>query len=146
MLPDIKNDLLYLLNVLENIEKIFLYSKDTKTAEEFYYKDDQINFNASLNLLAQSGESITKISNELKEKNLNIKWNEIKGLRNKITHEYLGLDIFILYKIILNDLPELKVNIIGIIKKYLKEKIFDIDELNTIKGSYYYRHINIEGM
>jgi uncharacterized protein with HEPN domain len=146
MLPDIKNDLLYLLNILENIEKIFLYSKETKTAEEFYYKDEQINFNASLNLLAQIGESVTKISNELKEKNPSIKWYEIKGLRNKITHEYLGLDIFILYKIILNDLPELKVSIIEIIKRNLKEKIFDIDELNTIQGSYYYRHVNIEGM
>jgi uncharacterized protein with HEPN domain len=50
MLPQIKNDLLYLLNILESIEKINLYIGDIDNAEDFYYANDQLNFNATLNL------------------------------------------------------------------------------------------------
>lgn len=39
MLPCIRNDLMYLLNLLESIEKILLYSKDCSDAEA-----DQMNF------------------------------------------------------------------------------------------------------
>ena len=34
MLPNEKNDLLYLLNILEYIEKIWKYTEKTKDAEE----------------------------------------------------------------------------------------------------------------
>lgn len=36
MLANIKNDLLYLLNMIEGIEKIFIYSNNFKNAEEFF--------------------------------------------------------------------------------------------------------------
>lgn len=54
MLPGIKNDLMYLLNILESIEKINLYTSDCSDAETFYYQNEQMN--------------IGKISNELKQK------------------------------------------------------------------------------
>ncbi len=50
MLAEIKNDLLYLLNLLESIEKIHIYSKKGETAEDFFYANDQLNFNATLTL------------------------------------------------------------------------------------------------
>ena len=65
MLPDIKNDLMYLLNILESIEKILLYSRDCSDAETFYGLNDQLNFNASLNLFANIGENIGKISDAI---------------------------------------------------------------------------------
>ena len=63
----IKNDLMYLLNILECIEKIILYSADCSDAEAFYENNEQMNFNATLNLLANMGENIGKISYELEE-------------------------------------------------------------------------------
>ena len=57
MLQNKKNDLLYLLNILESIVKILLYAADTQDAEAFYQLNDQLNFNASLNLLTNIGES-----------------------------------------------------------------------------------------
>lgn len=66
MLPSIRNDLMYLLNILESIEKILIYSKDCSDAETFYELNDQLNFNATLNLFANIGENVNKISKELK--------------------------------------------------------------------------------
>lgn len=67
MLPGIKNDLMYLLNIIESTEKILLYSENCSDAEAFYEMNDQLNFNASLNLFTNIGENIGKISDELKQ-------------------------------------------------------------------------------
>ena len=52
MLPNEKNDLLYLLNILEYIEKIWKYTEKTNDAEELFELNEQMNLNASLSLLA----------------------------------------------------------------------------------------------
>ena len=62
MLRNEKNDLLYLLNILEYIGKIWKYSEKTKDAEELFELNDQMNLNASLTLLANIGENVLKIT------------------------------------------------------------------------------------
>jgi len=144
MLPDIKNDLLHLLNILESCEKIILYSNNYKTVEEFFYANEQLNYNACLTLLSNIGEIINKISNELKEKYKTIEWQKIKDFRNKIAHDYPGLDIYIVYKIIKEDIIILKNKIIEIMKEGLKKEIFDINEYNISKESSFYKNIRFE--
>jgi uncharacterized protein with HEPN domain len=100
MQPNIKNDLLYLLGILESIGKINLYTTPFLTADEFYFSNHQLNFNASLNLMANIGELCTKISVELKKKYSYIEWQKAKYFRNRIVHDYAGLDIYIVFKII----------------------------------------------
>jgi uncharacterized protein with HEPN domain len=144
MLPDIKNDLLHLLNILESCEKIILYSNNYKTVEEFFYANEQLNYNACLTLLSNICEIINKISNELKEKYKTIEWQKIKDFRNKIAHDYPGLDIYIVYKIIKEDIIILKNKIIEIMKEGLKKEIFDINEYNISKESSFYKNIRFE--
>jgi len=119
MLKSIKNDLLYILNILEAIEKILIYAKDCKNAEDFYYKNDQLNFNATLTLFTQIAENVGKLSDELKNIYFPIEWHKIKGLRNRITHDYTGIDIFIVFDIIQNSLSNLESELIKIIQNEL---------------------------
>ena len=100
MLPCIRNDLMYLLNLLECIEKILLYSKDCSDAEAFYEYNDQMNFNATLNLFANMGENVGKISDELKLTYTDVGWLEIKGFRNRVVHDYINIDTFMVFDII----------------------------------------------
>jgi len=72
MLPNEKNDLLYLLNILEYIGKIWKYTKETTDAEELFELNDQMNLNASLTLLANIGENVSKITEKLKRQYSNI--------------------------------------------------------------------------
>lgn len=92
-------DLLYLLRILEAIEKILLYSKEYKTAEEFLFTNDQRDFNASLLLMMQIGEQVAKVSKDTKQKFSEIKWKEIKGFRNRVVHEYVNIDKLILFQL-----------------------------------------------
>lgn len=144
MLPGIKNDLMYLLNILECIEKIILYSADCSDAEAFYENNEQMNFNATLNLLANMGETIGKISDELKKIYSNVDWIKIKGLRNRVVHDYINIDTFMVFDIIKNDLRPLKSTIMNVVGMELSKGNFDKEEYEVAKKSFYYRHIKFE--
>jgi uncharacterized protein with HEPN domain len=146
MSPNENNDLMYLLNILEYIGKIWDYTAEADDAESLYEMNDQLNFNASLTLMANIGENISKISDALKAENTDIAWRQIKDFRNIIVHNYVGIDIAIVWEVITNDLKEIKPKIENIIKLKLKNGIFDINELNVTKGSPYYKHINYRNM
>jgi Uncharacterized conserved protein len=144
MLKGIKNDLMYLLNILESIEKINLYSAECSDAETFYQKNEQMNFNAALNLLANIGENIGKLSDELKQLYPDVAWSEIKGFRNRVVHDYINIDTFMVFDIIRNDLKPLNHILINIVKNELAKGNFDPEEYEAAKQSLYYRHIKFE--
>ena len=144
MLPNEKNDLLYLLNILEYIEKIWKYTEKTKDAEELFELNEQMNLNASLTLLANIGKNVSKITNKLKNEYPSVEWQKIKNFRNRIIHDYVGIDLAIVYEIITNDLKALKPEMVKIIKEKTKQKIFDIEEIKVGKESKYYNHIDFK--
>jgi hypothetical protein len=67
---------------------------------------------------------------------------KIKEFRNRIVHDYVGIDLAIVYEIITNDLKILKPEIVKIIKEKMKQQIFDIEEIKISKDSKYYNHID----
>ena len=106
MLKDKRNDLLYLLSILESVEKVVLYSQETGTAESFFEYNDQINFNATLTLLMHIGETVGKLSDHLLENSPDIPWEQVRGLRHRIAHDYIALDIVIIFDVVKNKLPD----------------------------------------
>jgi uncharacterized protein with HEPN domain len=144
MLPNEKNDLLYLLNILEYIGKIWKYTEKTNTAEELFELNEQMNLNASLTLLANIGENVSKTTEELRNEYPNVEWQKIKDFRNRIVHDYVGIDLAIIYEIITNDLKALKSEIVKIIKEKMEQKVFDIEEIKISKESKYYNHTDFD--
>ena len=39
------------------------------------------------------GEAVSKLPEDIKEKNPQIPWGLIKGMRNRLIHEYFGTDL-----------------------------------------------------
>ena len=83
MLKSINNDLVHLLGILNSIAKIKIYSEEQVSPEEFYKANNQLNFNACLNLLVNIGECANKLSDELKSKYKKVEWPKIIGLRKQ---------------------------------------------------------------
>jgi uncharacterized protein with HEPN domain len=54
------------------------------------------------------GEAARQMPDTFKEAHKEIPWNQIMGLRNRIVHDYFGLDLEIIWFIITSDLPDLK--------------------------------------
>ncbi|MDD5268192.1 MAG: DUF86 domain-containing protein [Methylococcales bacterium] len=144
MLKDKNNDLLYLLSIIESVEKVMLYSKDSETAISFFDTNDQINFNATLTLLIHIGETVGKLSDDLLEKSPEIHWKKIRGLRHRIAHDYIALDIVIIFDVVKNKLPDFLNAVYALTVKRLHEGILSAEELNLAVGSRYYRHIDFK--
>ena len=66
------------------------------------------------------GEASKNIPDEVKEKYSNVPWTEMYLLRNKISHEYFGVDYEIIWDVAKNYLPENKLQIDEILKNELK--------------------------
>lgn len=49
-----------------------------------------------------------RISDEIKKNHLDIPWKDIAGMRNKLIHDYLGVDIDAVWDTVVNDIPILK--------------------------------------
>jgi uncharacterized protein with HEPN domain len=144
MLPNEKNDLMYLLNILECIGKIWKYTEETNDAEELFELNDQMNLNASLTLLTNIGENVSKITEKLKHEYSTVEWQQIKNFRNRIVHDYVGIDLAIVYEVITNDLKMLKPEFEKIIKEQTAKKVFDIEEIKLCKESKFYKYIEFE--
>jgi uncharacterized protein with HEPN domain len=96
---------LLLEDVAISIEKIERYIYGL-TMDNF--KADEKTVDAVVRNLEIIGEAVRQIPSEFKEKHSNVSWNQIAGLRNRIVHDYFGLDLEMIWHIVTSDLPELK--------------------------------------
>jgi len=103
-----------------------------------------MDFNATLNLLANIGENVGKISEELKQIYLDVDWSLIKGFRNRVVHDYINIDTFMVFDMITNDIKMLRGTIMNIVGIEMDKGIFDAEEYEAAKKSFYYRHIKFD--
>jgi len=96
---------LYIDDIKKAISKIESYVTDM-TFDEFI--KDVKTIDAIIRNIEIIGEAARHISHEVRLKYIEIPWKEIIGTRNKVLHEYFGIDEKILWKTIQEDLPLLK--------------------------------------
>jgi len=110
----LRNLHLYLNDIIQSIDKISKYIQGY-TFEKFV-KDDKT-IDAVIRNFSIIGEAGNRIPEDIKEKYPKLPWHEIVGMRNKVIHEYFGLNDEILWKTIQDDLPRLKKELLKISKK-----------------------------
>lgn len=132
------DNLLYLLTILEAIEKVFKFTGHFQTAVEFFETEDQLYFHATTNLLLAIGEESKKLEAGLKDEFPAIPWHAIAGMRNRLAHDYRGIDFFMVFSVATNDLQELKQALIQMIKHI----DYDPAELDAALNSDFYTHLD----
>lgn len=70
--------------------------------------------------LGQIGELTTKLGEAFKKENTQVTWAQIYGLRNRIVHDYEGVNLRLIWEIISDDMPELRSALNGIKKRFGK--------------------------
>ncbi len=102
-----------LQKMIEYIDKALSYTEGY-TFEEFC--NDNKTVDATVFIISQVGELVKNISKETMEKYSNIEWNMIKGLRNRIVHDYEGIILKSVWHVVKEDIIELKIQIQNIIE------------------------------
>lgn len=100
-----RSDLVYIQDIIASIDIIFGYLSG-KT--EYDFLNEQILQDAVIRRFEIIGEAASKISSELKENHLEIEWNLMKAMRNKMIHEYFGVSATTVYNTVMINLPVLK--------------------------------------
>ncbi len=95
----------YILDILSSIQEIeeFVEGMDFK---EFVM--DKKTVNAVIRSLEVMGEAVKKIPSEIRDKYREIPWKYIAGMRDKLIHEYHGVDLEIVWEVIEKEIPPLK--------------------------------------
>jgi len=72
------------------------------------FSNDRKSIDAVVRNLEIIGEAANRLPEEFKEKHPEVEWHKVVGLRNRIIHDYFGIDLKIIWQIIHADLPKLR--------------------------------------
>lgn len=106
-----KNDVVYLRHILDAIQKIESY---VSVGHETFITTSHWQ-DAVIRQLEIIGEATKRLSPELRSRYPQIPWKRIAGLRDVLIHDYLGVDISMVWQITQTFLPELKLQIDAIL-------------------------------
>lgn len=95
----------YLLDMINAMNEVADFTKGMGREE---FSRDRKTVNAVIRSLEVLGEAAKKIPDEIREKHPSIPWKRIAGFRDKLIHEYFGLDLDIIWGVIQEELPPLK--------------------------------------
>jgi uncharacterized protein with HEPN domain len=100
------DDLLLLNDVLDAIKRIETYVQGVSKDTFFNHLMMQ---DAVMHQIEIIGEASNHISDSFQEEHPELPWMQMRAIRNKIVHDYRGVELDILWDTVKNNLPDLKV-------------------------------------
>lgn len=104
-----KDDSIYIDHILNSINRILDYISG-KDREAF--DADLVTQDAIVRQLEVIGEATKRVSNELRSKHPDIPWSDMAGMRDVLIHDYIDVDLGVVWKTASEDIPTLKALII----------------------------------
>ena len=111
-MDNIKNDAYYLDKITKDIS--FIIDAVGDISQNDFNNNEVISSLISIRFIKIS-ENISKLSSKLVNDNKDIPWHKIKGLRNRIVHDYDNINFDVIYDTIKNDFPALLAQLLIII-------------------------------
>ncbi len=105
-------------DILNCIDHIALYTGNLSFDE---FSKNFMAVEACLYNIQIIGEAVSHLPEEVKEKEASIPWTLIKGMRNRLIHEYFGTDLLLVWNVIKTELPSFKTELKRIHSELLKK-------------------------
>lgn len=96
---------LIIKDILKCIDHVELYTTDLSFNE---FSGSFMITEACLYNIQVIGEAVSKIPEDIKADEKQIPWQLIKGMRNRLIHEYFGTDLQLVWNVIKNELPSFR--------------------------------------
>ena len=108
----VKDNFVYLNHILTCIHFIEKYTNNKS------YKDlveNSMMQDALVRQIEVIGEATVRIEKSFKDRYNKIPWIDMKGMRNKLIHDYFGINIKHVWNVVKQDIPNLKIEVTKIL-------------------------------
>ena len=99
-----KDDRVYLGHIRDAIHDIEAYTAGGRDA----FMSDRMQQDAVIRKFEIIGEAVKHLSEETTKRRPDILWKRIAGMRNRLTHDYLGVDLALVRTTVERDVPRLR--------------------------------------
>ncbi|MEQ8476118.1 DUF86 domain-containing protein [Fulvivirga sp.] len=99
-----RDHLLLLMDMKDAADKILRYVEGLNYDS---FVNDEKTTDAVIRNFEIIGEAANRLNPDFKTNTPEIAWNRLRGFRNRIVHDYFGIDYEIVWSIIENDIAEL---------------------------------------
>ena len=103
-MDNVKDDLYYLEKIRTDLKFVIDHTKG-KTKDEI--EADELLIDSIMFRIIQISENNGKLTDEFKAKHSDVPWVAVKGMRNRIVHNYGHVDLTIVYDTVINGMPEM---------------------------------------
>lgn len=99
-----KDDNYYLNKIVKDLSFIIGHASGVSKAE---LKANEVLLDSVMFRLIQISENAARLTEEFKRKYSEVPWQAIKGMRNRIVHDYGEVDLTIVFDTVAQDIPKL---------------------------------------
>jgi uncharacterized protein with HEPN domain len=101
----LKDDLFYVRHIVDAASKAESYCSGLSKRE---FASNQLVQDAVIRQLEIAGEAAKHVSADFCRKHPEVPWKEMAGMRDKLIHDYFGVDIEAVWLTVRDDLPKMR--------------------------------------
>jgi uncharacterized protein with HEPN domain len=109
----VKDERVYLGHIRDAMNDIEQYTSGGRDA----FMAERMRQDAVIRKLEIIGEAVKRLSDATKDRRREIPWKQIAGMRDRLTHDYFGVDLALVWRVVERDLPALQVAVMTLLRE-----------------------------